>query len=468
MGERVRSLRARLVTTMALLFLAGTVMMYLAARAYGQRAADLSYDRLLSGSALSIAETLSVDGSEVRVDIPYAALDMLSAAPEDRVFYRVYGPNQRTVTGYEDLPGEVARRARDIGPSEVPEPRFFDAQYRGEQVRFVLLGRQLAQPGLRGWVWVQVGQTRRAREELASQLVLGALLPIALLTLLALALAWFGVGRALRPLEAISGDLARRDPSDLHTLQTPVPREVGPMVDAMNGFMRRLDANIIGLRAFIGDAAHQIRTPLAALRAQAQLALDGQDPGEMRTGLMDVERHASRLTRLVNQLLSEAMVMHRAEARHLEAFDLVDVVKRAVRDAVPVSDDVQVGFISSVAKAPMRGDAVLLGEAIKNLIDNAIKHGMPEPSGLDAEVDIALHPSDGGYRLTVSDRGPGIAAEDRDRIFQRFERGDTRSSGAGLGMAIVSRVVASHGGGIELIDREGGGLVVCLTLGGVP
>ncbi len=468
MAERVLSLRARLVTTMALLFLAGTGAMYLAARVYGQRAADLSYDRLLSGSALSIAETLSVDGTEVRVDIPYAALDMLSAAPEDRVFYRVFGPGPRTITGYGDLPWDASVRTASDEPSELPEPRFFDAKYRGEMVRFVLLGRQLAQPGLRGWVWVQVGQTRRAREHLAQDLVLGALLPISLLTLLALALAWFGVGRALRPLEAISEDLARREPSDLHILQTPVPREVRPMVDAMNGFMRRLDANITGLRAFIGDAAHQIRTPLAALRAQAQLALDGQDPGEMRTGLMNVERHGSRLTRLVNQLLSEAMVMHRTDTRHFEAFDLVDVVKRAIRDAVPVSDDVQVGFISGMVKAPMRGDAVLLGEAIKNLIDNAIKHGMPEPSGLDAEVDIALHPSGRGYRLTVSDRGPGISGDDRARIFQRFERGDTRSSGAGLGMAIVSRVVASHGGSIELVDREGGGLTVCLTLGGMP
>ncbi|TWT21456.1 sensor histidine kinase [Luteimonas marina] len=464
MAERVLSLRARLVTTMALLFLAGTVVMYLAARVYGQRAADLSYDRLLSGSALSIAETLSVDDTEVRVDIPYAALDMLSAAPEDRVFYRVFGPGHQTITGYEDLPGAIPARAGGDEPSEVPEPRFFDARYRGEMVRFVLLGRQLAQPGLRGWVWVQVGQTRRAREQLAQELVLGALLPIALLTLLALALVWFGVGRALRPLEAISADLARRQPSDLHALQPRVPDEVGPMVAAMNGFMRRLEGNMSGLRAFIGDAAHQIRTPLAALRAQAQLALDEEDPREMRAGLLNVERNAARLTRLVNQLLSEAMVMHRADVRHFESFDLVDVIKRAMRDAVPMSDDVQVGLISSITRAPMRGDAVLLGEAIKNLIDNAIRHGTPGHSGPDAEVDIVLHQASDKYQLMVSDRGPGIAEEDRQRIFERFERGDTRSSGAGLGMAIVSRVVVSHGGSIELIDREGGGLTVRMIL----
>ncbi|PZQ33412.1 MAG: histidine kinase [Stenotrophomonas acidaminiphila] len=468
MSERVRSLKARLVTTMALLFLAGTVVMYLAARVYGLRAADLSYDRLLAGSALSIAETLSVDGAEVRVDIPYAALDMLSAAPEDKVFYRVYGPGAHTVTGYEDLPTIPAARSRGEGPSEVPSPRFFDATYRGDLVRFVVLGRQLAQPGLRGWVFVQVGQTRQAREELAGELVLGALMPIAALTLLALTLVWFGVGRALRPLESISQDLAEREPSDLHALAIPVPAEVKPMVNAMNGFMRRLEGNMAGLRAFIGDAAHQIRTPLAALRAQAQLALDEEDPREMRRGLVNVERNAARLTRLVNQLLSDAMVMHRADVRRFEAFDLVDVIKRALREVVPMSDDVQVGFISTMAHAPMRGDAVLLGEAIKNLVDNAIRHGSPAGQGPDDEVEVALGEYEGRYELTVSDRGPGIAPEDRARIFERFERGDTQSSGAGLGMAIVSRVVSSHGGTIELLDRDRGGLLVRLRLKAAP
>ena len=463
MNERSRSLRARLVLRLGLLFLAGTFVMYVAARIYGLRAADLSYDRLLTGSALSIAETLSVDGTQVRVDLPYAALDMLSAAPEDRVFYRVVGPDGQTITGYGDLPDMPAMQGSAREPSDVPIPRFFDADYRGEAVRFVVLGRQLAQPSLHGWVWVQVGQTRRAREELANDLLLGTLLPITLLTLCAMGLAWLGVGHALRPLSAIGADLAAREPHDLRPLKVPVPEEVGPMVDAMNDFMQRLEANIDTLRAFIGDAAHQIRTPLAALRAQAQLALDEEEPAQIRRGLLNVEHNAAHLTRLVNQLLSDAMVMHRAEARDFETIDLVRVIKRALRDAVPLSGDVQVGFTRDVTQAPMHGDAVLLGEAIKNLLDNAIRHGGSEP---DAEVEVALQQVDGGYRVTVSDRGPGIAAADRARLFRRFERGRTRSGGAGLGMAIVSRVVNSHGGSIELQDREGGGLAVCLQFGG--
>jgi len=285
MVDKAASLKARLVTRMGILLLAGTVVIYLAARVYGMHAADISYDRLLAGSALSIAETLSVDGEQVRVDIPYAALDMLSAAPEDRVFYRVIGPDGLTVTGYDDLARLPGLSERKIPVSEIPAPHFFNAVYRGETVRFVILGRKLAQPGLRGWVWVQVGQTRLAREALAHELLLSTVLPLAGLTILALCMAWWGVGHALRPLKTIGENLAAREPNDLRPLSLPAPAEIRPMIEAVNGFMHRLDATIEGLRAFIGEAAHQIRTPLAAAYMQTQMTLDESEYEAMRRGL---------------------------------------------------------------------------------------------------------------------------------------------------------------------------------------
>jgi len=464
MSKPVASLKARLVTRMGILLLAGTVVMYLAARVYGMHAADISYDRLLAGSALSIAETLSVDGEQVRVDIPYAALDMLSAAPEDRVFYRVIGPDGQTVTGYDDLARIPGLGQRDIPVSDIPAPHFFNARYRGETVRFVILGRRLAQPGLRGWIWVQVGQTRLAREALAHELLLSTVLPLAGLTILALCMAWWGVKHALRPLKTIGMNLAAREPGDLRPLSLPAPAEIRPMIEAINGFMHRLNANIEGLRAFIGDAAHQIRTPLATAYMQTQMTLDEQDAEHMRRGLIVVERNLSRLTRLVNQLLSDAMVMHRTANRNFERLDLQQVIRHALRDAVPKSGKVEVTYTGLPYPAPFYGDAVLLGEAIKNLIDNAIRHGSPDAENLGARIDVFLKQHETGYRLEVSDRGPGISPDHQQRLFQRFERGDTHATGAGLGMAIVQRVVENHGGHIELEPREGGGLTVCLIL----
>jgi two-component system, OmpR family, sensor histidine kinase TctE len=452
------SLRTRLVGMLALLFLGGTVVLFIAAQAYGKLAADKSYDRLLAGSALSIAETLSIQDSKVQVDLPYAALDMLSAAPDDRVFYRVFGPGSNTITGYDDLPRwqPPSQRGRSVA-FEIP--RFFDATYRGESVRFAVLGREIAEPDAQGWVWVQVGQTRRAREELARDLVLGAVVPITLMTLLALSLVMFGISRALRPLQRVGQDLSVRPPEDLQPVAEAVPREIAPLIDAINGFMRRLAFSIDALRAFIAEAAHQMRTPLASLRAQAHVAAD-EDTEGLRRSLAAVERNAARLSRLLDQLLSDATVTHRADVRLFEPFDLLELMHEAISEGVPHSRQMDVEVIAEMDRAPCRGDALMLGEALKNLIDNALKYA----AAADEPVLVSLRAAEDSYLLSVADRGPGIPPHERERVFERFARGDSAVAGAGLGLAIVRRAVASHQGEVVLTERAGGGLEVTLRL----
>lgn len=457
-ADRPMSLRARLVGMLALLFLVGTVALYLAAREYAGLAADKSYDRLLAGSVQSIAESLSIDGHEVYVDVPYSALDMLSAAPEDRVFYRVFGADQQTITGYDDLPRGSAppRSGRRIA---FEEPRFFDAHYRGELVRFALLGREIAEPDSVGWVWVQVGQTRRARDALARELVLGAIVPIALITLLAVASVALGISRALEPIHRVGSDLAARRPEDLRPIDEPVPVELAPLIDSINGFMRRLSASIDMLRAFIADAAHQMRTPLAALRAQAGVAAQ-DDPEELARSLATVQRNAARLSRLLDQLLSDATVSHRSDFRRFETFDLVRLVRECVAEVVPMSMQAKVEVVVDTDQASFFGDSLLLGEALKNLIDNALKHGTAEAQSVTVEIAKV----NGMFEISVSDRGPGIPPGERERVFQRFSRGDSRAPGAGLGLSIVRRAVTSHGGEVVLSERPGGGLTATLRL----
>lgn len=446
---------------MAAMFLCGMIVLYLAARSYGQTAADRSYDQLLAGAALSIAETLSINEGAVQVDVPYAALDMLAAAPSDRVFYRVIAPTGVTITGYNDMPKPPPARSHGRSMKGDPtKPGYFDAPYRGERVRFVVLGREVAEPGVKGWVWVQVGQTRIAREALAKELILGALVPIALITVLALVLVWFGVARALLPLQRIGNDLAAREPSDLHALPGQVPSEIAPLVESLNGFMQRLQSNMATLRVFIAEAAHQMRTPLAGLRAQAQLALAEKDPEEVRRGLRSVERNATKLSRLLNQLLSDATTMHRSDMRQFESFDLRAVVSKAIRDAVPVSDNVEVTLHSDLDSAPYTGDALLISEALKNLIDNALRYGNGEPVAIDLARDEVAH----SYAVTVSDRGPGIPMDERGTVFDRFSRGSSSLPGAGLGLAIVKRAVESHHGKVILADNPEGGLSITLHL----
>jgi two-component system sensor histidine kinase TctE len=447
------SIRRTLWLYLGLLSVLGAVVLFFGAREYGQRAANRSYDHLLVSSALSILDSVALAGGQWQVDLPYAALDLLAMAPEDRVFYRVYDAQGRTITGYGDLPTPQVLISGSA-------PLLFDADYSGERVRFVVVARPVSSAAGQAEVRVQVGQTRRARDALARTVVINALAAIAVLSLLSLALVGLGVHRALRPLRRIESDLSRREPSDLKPLTVAPPREMAHMVGALNRFMQRLASSNETLRAFMAEAAHQMRTPLAALRAQAQLAIDEDDPRELRRSLEAIERNASHMSRLLNQLLSDASAIHRSQVQRFETVDLAELVHQALYEAVPRSSDApRVQLAIDPQPARVRGDALLLREALKNLIDNACKYGGGAP------LQLALSSDERECVLTVADHGPGIAPADAERVFERFVRGEhVPSGGAGLGLAIVKRIVESHGGRIDLSNRVGGGLVATLHL----
>ena len=449
------SLRRTLTLYLGVLLGVFAVALLFAARDYGQRAANRSYDHLLVSSALSIADSVALVDGQWQVDLPYAALDLLAMAPEDRVFYRVADSRGNLITGYGDLP-PAPRSARTEGPA----PQLFDAPYSGETVRFVVVARTLSSPSAQGEVQVQVGQTRRAREALAQEMVNRALLAISVLSLLSLALVGVGVHRAFRPLVRVERELSRRDPSDLRPLDAHVPREMDQMVAALNRFMERLSSSNETLRSFMAEAAHQMRTPLAALRAQAQLALDDDDPEDMRRSLQAIERNASHMSRLLNQLLSDASVIHRSNLQRYAPVDLAETVHQALHEAVPQVDPIpRVQLLVTAGPVWVQGDALLLREAIKNLIDNAIKYSAAAP------LQVALTTEGDSAVLTIADHGPGIAAADAERVFERFARGEgAPAGGAGLGLAIVKRVVDAHGGRIDLANRREGGLVATITL----
>lgn len=453
--QRPSSLRRTLTLYLGALLAVFAVALLFAARDYGQRAANRSYDHLLVSSALSIADSVALVDGQWQVDLPYAALDLLAMAPEDRVFYRVADSRGTLITGYGDLPS-APRSAKPSGDA----PTLFDAPYSGETVRFVVVARNLSSPSAQGQVQVQVGQTRRAREALAQDMVNRALLAITVLSLLSLALVGVGVHRAFRPLVRVERELSRREPSDLRPLDAHVPREMDQMVAALNRFMGRLSTSNETLRSFMAEAAHQMRTPLAALRAQAQLALDDEEPEDMRRSLLAIERNASHMSRLLNQLLSDASVIHRSNLQRYAPVDLAETIHQALHEAVPQVEPIpRVHLAMSAGPVWVQGDALLLREAIKNLIDNAIKYSAAAP------LQVALTLDGDKAVLTIADHGPGIAPSDAERVFERFARGEgAAAGGAGLGLAIVKRVVDAHGGRIDLSNRREGGLVATIVL----
>jgi len=308
---------------------------------------------------------------------------------------------------------------------------------------------------------VQVAQPLAVRQHLAAVAAARSVLPVGVAApLVALAL-WWLVGVSLAPLSRVADAACRRDAGVLDALPTAdLPAEVEPLVGAFNGLLARLASSFEAQRAFVADAAHELRSPLTALKLQIGLLADAPDEAARRVALERLRGGVDRATRLVEQLLALARA-EPAAAPPAARVDLTDVARQAVADAAALAR--QVGaHIDLQAEVPcaVQGDAQALRSLVRNLVDNALRHGGPAP-----HVQVRVRASPGQALLQVDDHGPGIPAAERERVFDRFHRREGSSAeGSGLGLAIVRAVAQQHGGQVQLLDAPGGGLRAELRL----
>lgn len=463
-APRTPSLAGRLALAIALVLGAGGLAVAFAAFAYGSRAARETYDRMLLGAADQIAASTAVVDGAVVADIPASAFELLALAPDDRVFYRIVDGTGATLTGYDEL-----RLPSGAGEAA----RWHDARFRGAPIRVVSLGRRFAERAYGGTIRVLVGHTLRARTALAREIAGGIVLTASLVGLCLTAFAVYAVHSALQPLRRIERGFAERDPRDLTPLDVALPRELRPVVDAINRFMARLDRQARATDNLIADSAHQLRTPVAALRAQAELATGESDPEAMRDALGRIHERTRSLSRLADQLLNRALVIHRSDTAMRATVDLRSVAIRTVEEFDLGNDDASSALRLALPEAAVlvRGDELSLCEACKNLVGNAFAHGVPPVTLTVAAVGARA-------RLAVHDRGAGIPPEARARAGARFGGAGTRgpghdsghgsregsNRGSGLGLAIVRDVAAAHDGELRLDDAERGGFEIGLLL----
>jgi len=441
------SIRRRVFTLGVVLLACALIGLVFFLRDYAQRAAEQAFDRLLAASALTIAGSVQIDDEGVTVEPPVSSLAMLSGG--ERVFYEARTSNGRLITGYGDL-------APNLPLAQAATPVFAYVTYHDEPVRVATVGRLVSASQHAGWVTVRVAETLGSREALADEILGRGVLPLLVVSLVALGLLWFGVQRAFAPLAVLERELRTRAPEDLTPVTTPVPREVRRLVEALNAFMQRLSIIMDTLNTLVADATHQVRTPLASLRAQAEVALDETDPKRLRERIGRIHQNATHASQLINQLLMDATITHRLGKGPPESVGVAETINETRRRIGPVeAERLRIDIAPEVRRARLAGDRVALREMLRNLVDNALRYAP------DGTVDIQVTPV-AGFRvaLTVSDRGPGISDDEKEAVQQRFTRGKAGESqpGSGLGLAIVRSVAMAHGGSLWLHDRPGGGL----------
>ncbi len=440
-----------------------------------------------------------------------AAANVLLRGDDDlQRWYQVLGPSGN------HWAGEPALQVPQEEPAADGVVRLRDDILNGEAVRVAYLwlapdGTPGNKPGL-----VQVAETLEQRQRLTTDIIKGVLLPQFLILPLAVVLVWLALSRGIRPLNELQRRIRRRASNDLSPIpEHDVPDEVAPLVASINDLLLRLGKSISIQRQFVADAAHQLKTPLAGLRMQAELAAREIDQGRgdaaaVKQSLAHIASSSQRAAHMVNQLLSMARTENAGQPLRRQWVDLAAITREVVRDFVPraIERRIDLGYegpeTSSLGHstqddttdttgttdtaaateatdatdaarsdrstpAPLRGhqparllgEPVLLGELVRNLVDNALRY---TPAGGTVTARVMCRPGLHQVLLQVEDTGPGISLDERELVFQAFYRNDeTDAEGSGLGLAIVREVVQRHGGQVSVADAPPGGALFTLV-----
>ncbi|MFY9511406.1 MAG: sensor histidine kinase N-terminal domain-containing protein, partial [Rubrivivax sp.] len=433
-----------------------------------QNIANRPYDRELGELVRAIARQATLEAAaparprlQVRRSLEGTATQLLRPDDDDSLFFQVLGARGELVAGDADLPVPT-----ELPPS--PELRFRDDVIRDEPVRVAFLWTAPADGAPDGTL-VQLAETLDKRSRLATEIIKGVILPQFVILPLAVLLVWLALARGIRPLAELQQRIRRRESTDLSPIEERhVPEEVAPLVGAINDLLARLDQSIASQRHFLADAAHQLKTPLAGLRMQAELAereIDSGhgDPQSMKHTLQQIALSSQRAAHMVNQLLAMARAEDQEQAARRQDVDLAATTKETVRDFVPraMEKRIDLGYEGPAgdddAAAHLSGHPVLVRELVRNLVDNALQY---TPAGGTVTARVTPDPFGQVVVLQVEDTGPGIPPAERELVFQPFYRSlGTDVDGSGLGLAIVAEIAKAHEAEVTIADahpRSGG------------
>jgi two-component system sensor histidine kinase TctE len=440
-----RQLLIWLLIPSLLLWLVGAAVTYSVALRFSKGA----YDRNLLDGARALAQQVHAVNGRIVVDLPSVAQQILETDQYDHVFYQVQAPDGHVIAGDAD----ISAPPLDDGPPLRPRLHNATLHYKGLRVASLYVRLPGTQPA--ETVLVQVAETTNKRMVLAHEILADVALPQLLLIVLAAVAVWVGVGKGLRPLERLQSAIRDRSHRDLRPLnERDSPEEVRPLIRAINDLLERLGRALAVQQRFVGDAAHQLRTPLAGLKTQTALAMREQDPENARHALHQIHTSADQLTRLVNQLLTLARAERGPDAApSLQHLDLNALARDIASEWVPaaLTKDIDLGFEGPDSSVLVQGYPLLLRELVVNLLDNAVRYGGP-----GGRITVTVG-TDRNPTLIVDDDGPGIPMQERDRVFERFYRIlGTKSEGSGLGLAIVREIAETHGATVSLDEGEAG------------
>ena len=452
-----------LVLLLPLIFISAIAGYYLASQY-----TNLAYDKSLYRTALALADQVSLEALGAQVNLPQVAKDLLEFDEDDDVYFRILGPRGDLIPSHNDLPLPKTYPKAD-------QTQYYYATLNSEKLRVVIytlpISPETAASTSQNSVYIMVGETLTKRAEMANEILFSMLIPQLIIIVLVSGLLFFGIKRGLHPLDNLKTDLSERNLNDLSPIDnSKVPTELRPLLNAFNDLLARVSGGISKEQRFIADAAHQLKTPLAGLKTQAELALREKNPEKIAHALGQINQASGNLSHMINQLL----VLSKAEpdsATYLTfaPVDLCQLAQTVTGDwvATALQKNIDLGFESTGLLAGNKtalvdGNALLLRELMNNLIDNAIRY-----TPASGRITVGIRQENKTTIFYVQDNGIGLAVENQALVFERFYRVlGTQQEGCGLGLTIVQEIAERHGATVSVSSEgEGKGTLFLVRFG---
>jgi two-component system sensor histidine kinase TctE len=414
-----------------------------------QSIANAPFDRSLENSVQAIGQQIKKVDGKVSLTLPMSARKILRADENDTIYFQVIGYNGEFIAGDKDLPLPI-----DGDPLQIGVVTFRDSRINGNEVRIAATEITLESDGSSKTILVQVGETLEKRAQLANEIIKGVILPQFIILPIVVVLVWFGLTRGLAPLNALQNRIRNRLVDDTSPIEEgAAPQEIMPLISSFNDVLYQLEDSVLSQKRFIADAAHQLKTPLAGLRMQAELAQRENSPEELQRSLEQIADSSMRATRLVQQLLSLARMENATNLSEKILIDLSVAAEEATKNWLNAAweKSIDLGYEAPSQPLKIYGNPVMLKELFNNLLDNAIKYTPPHGH---ITVDVRHSNRPGILIIEVKDTGPGIPPEERQRVLERFYRVlGSDIEGSGLGLAIVKEIATQHGGKLEILEN---------------
>ena len=456
MNDKIFSLRSRLLLLIILpltfIVSIGTVALYFDS----QKKSQEIFDNLLHTiSQVILRDAVLSDGDLLTEQL----LETLTDSLNDQIFYQVRDESNALFVGYSNPP-----QIPEISEIRPYQPIYFDSVYRDQSVRVIYSREFISSMDTPGWVDIYVWQTQVGQRQLLLELASDAFVTMIIMLISTGLIVWFGVQFGLKPLLELQSAIRKRSADDLSEIKREVPKEVSSLLNSMNNLFSQLRKAFTEKDDFIANAAHQLRNPIAGIQSQAEAAERSKTLEAMKLRVKDVANAAKQTSRLTQQLLSMEHISQRSIKSEFKDVDLVKITQEILTKFALRADKqkVNLSFDSAEQSIRITGSETYLGEAIDNLIDNALLYGCPNGGVIHVELRLEDHSA----VLMIKDNGNGIKAELVDSVFDRFfHDSDSSNTGSGLGLSIAKTVIELHDGELNLnSDNNGTSLSIVIPI----